>query len=108
MTPSIETRSTAGLLALTALRGVGAVTAERIAHQFESLEEIASAAPACLCEVASQAVAKYRANSRHEAHAAFGATGIVLKTEIFRAIGLFRSRWGLHPDNCSTALCFAY
>jgi DNA processing protein len=54
---SVETRSAAGLLALTALRGVGAVTAERLAQRFRSLEELSNATPARLFEVTSQSVA---------------------------------------------------
>lgn len=54
---AVETRSTAGLLALTALRGVGPVTAERIAHRFRWLDELSNAAPSHLSEVTSQSVA---------------------------------------------------
>jgi len=54
---AVETRSTTGLLALTTLRGVGPVTAERIAHRFRWFDELSNAAPSHLSEVTSQSVA---------------------------------------------------
>src|SRR5262249_52765073 len=54
---AVETRSTTGLLALTALRGVGPVTAERIANRFRWFDELSNATPAHLSEVTSQSVA---------------------------------------------------
>jgi DNA processing protein len=52
----VETKTAAGLLTLTALRGVGPATAERLAERFSVLDAIIDADPAKLKSVVSSAV----------------------------------------------------
>jgi DNA processing protein len=53
-----ETRSAAGILTLTALRGIGPATAERLAESFSILDAIVEAEPAKLRSVVSAAIAQ--------------------------------------------------
>lgn len=53
-----ETRTAAGILTLTALRGIGPATAERLAERFSVLDAILGAEPAKLRSVVSAAVAE--------------------------------------------------
>lgn len=53
-----ETQTAAGILTLTALRGVGPATAERLAERFPVLDAIVEAGPAELRSVVSAAVAQ--------------------------------------------------
>ncbi|PDS50081.1 DNA processing protein DprA [Rhizobium anhuiense] len=64
-----ETRSAAGILTLTALRGIGPATAERLAERFSILDAIVEAEPAKLRSVVSAAIAQ----SLHEPTAIFHA-----------------------------------
>ena len=52
----VETRSAAGLLTLTALRGIGPATAERLAETFLVLDAIVHADPVKLKSVVSSAI----------------------------------------------------
>ncbi|MER9025611.1 DNA-protecting protein DprA [Mesorhizobium sp. M0815] len=53
-----ETKTAAGILTLTALRGIGPATAERLAEKFSLLDAIADAEPAKLRSVVSASVAE--------------------------------------------------
>lgn len=65
-----ETRTAAGILTLTALRGIGPATAERLAERFSFIDAILGAEPAKLRSVVSAAVAE----SLHEPTAIVNAS----------------------------------